>query len=390
MKSLFGYLFCIAIAVLMAVMIDGTGGVLIAAILLLALGMSLFISVYLRNKLTLSIDCTHKLLAKGDIVEVNVKVEKHTRFPSPIIEIRLESSLQLSPVNECGVRFSLLPNRQVQTVKIPFRAEYSGASFIRVAAFEIVDFLGVTRRVIAVDPETSNLDLKIMPNVPDTGTQLEVIRTATDNLGFDDSEDETSETAMGSTGMPGYEHRAYSPGDPLKKINWKMSSKRGIYMVRLDEKLSVTSQVFILDYPTPKPPLQVYLEEYRKKPDVIIEGALAMLSMLTQQGLESDFYYYLEGKWRSMAIKTLGDVYLLAEELAGLVPYDGVERIPKEALRSGIAVCFTTTDNSDQKVSAELLKYPNVTFVIGENTMFHSGLGNFWTISRDFEFKHLN
>ena len=383
MKSLIGYLFCIAVAVVMAVMIDGTGGVLIAVILLTALIASLLLTKRLSRKLTVSIDCKHKLLAKGDIVEVLIKVEKHSRLPSPVIEIRLESGAQLAAKAESGIRFSMLPNRQAQTVKLEFKANYSGRSYIKVAAFEAVDFLGLSRSSIPVEEEAGFIGLRIMPNVPDTGTQMDVIRTATDNVGFDDSEDETSETAMGSSGTPGYEHRAYSPGDPLKKINWKLSSKRGIYMVRLDEKLSVTSQVFVLDLPEG-------VENYScRRADVIIEGALAMLSMLAQQGLETDFYYYIE-KWNMLSVKSLGDVYLLAEALSDMVPYSQTDRLPDEALRTGMNICFTVISSSDVKMAEELFSYKNVTVVADVSAGFTAGAGDIWTCSEDFEFKHLN
>lgn len=383
MKSLFGYLFCIAVAVLMAVMIDGTGGVLIAVILLTALISSLLVTKRLSKKLSVTIDCKHKLLAKDDIVEVLIKVEKRSRLPSPMIEIRLESGPQMVAAAESGIRFSMLPNRQAETVKLSFRAKYSGRSYIKVAAFEAVDFLGLARSAIPLQEESSFIGLRIMPNVPDTGTQMDVIRTATDNIGFDDSEDETSETAMGSTGTPGYEHRAYSPGDPLKKINWKLSSKRGIYMVRLDEKLSVTSQIFVLDLPKD-------VQDYScRRADCIIEGSLAMLSMLAQQGLETDFYYYIE-KWNQLSVKSLGDVYLLAEALSDMVPYGETDRLPDEALRSGMNICFTVISSSDTKLAAELLSYKNVTLVVDENSGFSSSAGDIWTCSEDFEFKHLN
>ena len=386
MKSLFGYLFCIAIAVTMAVMIDGTGGVLIAVILILALAFSLIVTKMLSRRLTLSIDCKHKLLAKDDMVEVLIKVEKHSRLPSPMIEIKLEASPQLIAYGETGIRFSMLPNRAAETVKLSFKARYSGRSFIRVASFETVDFLGLSRNAIPLDEETSRIGLRIMPNVPDTGTQLDVIRTATDNIGFDDSEEETNETAMGSTGTPGYEHRVYSPGDPLKKINWKLSSKRSIYMVRLDEKLSVTSQMFVLDMPLPEDKSKSSFDY--KKADIIIEGALAMLSMLSQQGLETDFYYYI-GKWKTMSVKTLADVYLLSEELSDIVPYTSNDRLPDDALKTGMNICFTTISTSDTKLTAELLTYRNLTLVTDINSGFSSAMGEIWTCSEEFEFKHL-
>lgn len=384
MKSLFGYLFCIGIAVLMAVMIDGKGGILISCILITALLLSIFLKRYLRGKITVSIDCKHKLLSKGDIVDVKLRIEKHTRFPSPLLELELESSDQLSPVGAQGLRFALPPNSDHKTVTVSYKADYSGLSYIRLKRFELFDFLGLFNREISLGGEVIPLELKIMPNVPDTGTQIDVIRTAADNTGFDDQEEETSETAIGSTGTPGYDHRVYVPGDPLKKINWKMSSKRNIYMVRLDEKLSVTSQIFVLDMPEPDD-----IKSFScKRADNIIEGALAMLSMLVQQGLETDFYYYIK-EWHVMPIKTLSDVYSLAEQLAELSPYKGNERLPDEALRSNMSICFTTITSSDQKLASELFAYRNIAVVTVENSGFSPLSGDIWTCSEEFEFKHL-
>lgn len=385
MKNFFGYLFCIGIAVLMAAMIDGKGGILISCILITALILSIFFKRFLSRKISVSIDCKHKLLSKGDIVEVKIRVEKHTRFPSPLFELELEASEQLRPTGAQGLRFAIAPNSDHKTVTVSYRAEYSGRSSITLKRFEILDFLGLFNQKLILDDSVKPLDLSIMPNVPDTGTQIDVIRTAADNTGFDDEEDETSETAIGSTGTPGYEHRVYNPGDPLKKINWKMSSKRNIYMVRLDEKLSVTSQIFVLDMPKPENNAAFSC----KRADNIIEGALAMLSMLAQQGLETDFYYYLD-KWCMMSVKTLGDVYLLAEQLAPLVPYDCSDRFPDDALKSSMNLCFTTITANDAKLTAELFSYRNITVITDLYSGLTSQMGDVWTCSEDFEFKHLN
>ena len=385
MKDIFGYVLCVAIAILMAVMIDGSGGVLIAAILLVALIVSVFYRNFFSKRLEISIDCKHKLLAKGDEVEVKVSVRKLSRLPSPIIELELETSQQFSPKENSGLRFSIPPGQDSIVVPIVFTADHSGKSFIRLSRLEIVDFLGLWHKPIPLPEENTLINTKIMPRVHDTGTQAEVIRTATDNTGFDDNEEETSETAVGSTGTPGYEHRVYNPGDPIKKINWKLSSKRSIYMVRLDEKLSVTSQIFILDIP-----ILPDMKDYScQKADVIIEGALAMLAMLTQQGLETDFYYYI-GKWRVMPIKTLGDVDLLAEDLAELTPCSPTDRLPKDAVKKGTSLCFTTIESKDTQLAEELRAYRNVVYIVGMNSGFDRSFGDVWTCSEEFEFKHVN
>lgn len=385
MKSLFGYLFCIGIAVLMAVMIDGKGGVLIAVILMTALIVSTFLKYYLRRKMTVSIECKHSLFSKGDRIDVKVRVDKHTRFPSPLLELELEASDQLLPIGETGARFAIAPNRDHKTITISFKAAYSGLSEIRLKRFELFDFLGLFNNSLVGSTEVAPIVFGIMPNVPDTGTQIDVIRTAADNTGFDDSDDETSETALGSTGMPGYEHRAYIPGDPLKKINWKMSSKRNIYMVRLDEKLSVTSQIFILD--TPEPAERSVVSSHRR--DIIIEGMLAMLSMLAMQGFETEVYYYLGG-WQQAPIKAAGDVYLLAEKLAGLSSSDASERLPHDALKKGFALCFTDISEADTTLVSDLFSVPGLAFVVYDGSGIDTSRGDVWTCSDDYEFKHRN
>ncbi|MBR6044781.1 MAG: DUF58 domain-containing protein [Ruminococcus sp.] len=385
MKGLTGYFVCIAIAVLMTVMIDGKGGLLIAVILLTALIVSLIYKRYFIKRLKITVATKHRLLAKGDKVEVRVTVTKQSRLPSPILEFELAGSAQFSPEDKNGLRFAIRPDMNTKAATVVFNADYSGSAYIRLTRFEIIDFLGLGHHLVPFDEKENTLELSVMPRVPDTGTQMDVIRTATDNLGFDDSEEETSETAMGSTGTPGYEHRTYNPGDPLKKINWKLSSKRSIYMVRLDEKLSVTSQVFTLDLPAP-PEGEAF---DCRRADNIIEGALAMLAMLSQQGLETDFYYYID-KWECQNIKTYGDVYLLSEKLALMKPYSGIDRIPAEALRSGNSLCFTTVRADQGKLVSDLFAARGVTFVVTADSGFDTTYGSLWTCSEQFEFKHLN
>ncbi|MBR4622041.1 MAG: DUF58 domain-containing protein [Ruminococcus sp.] len=384
MKDIIGYVLCIGIAVVMAVMINGSAGILIALILVLALVLSAFLRLYLRNKFTLTVSCDGTFLSKGDIVDVKVRVEKHTRFPAPLLEIELAPSPQFEAVDNSGLRFAFAPNKQAETVSVAFRAKYSGLSHISVKRFEIADLLGLSHRSKVDVSSVAPLEFKIMPDVHDTGTQLEVIKTAADSVGLDDSEDETSETAMGQTGTPGYDHRVYNPGDPLKKINWKLSSKRDIYMVRLDEKLSVTSQVFVLDCPA-YPDMSYY--SY-KAADIIIEGCLAMLFMLATQGLETEFYYYSEGKWNSVPLKTGADITGLAEKLASFKPVLPPERLPKEA-HKGASICFTTVDASHMALAADLFADPSLTFVVGETSGFNASSGNLWSCSETFEFKRM-
>lgn len=104
-------------------------------------------------------------------------------------------------------------------------------------------------------------------------------------------------------------------------------------MVRLDEKLTVTSQVFVLDIPKFE---NVTAQDHRNF-DIVTEGCLAMLSMLVSQGMESDVYYYKD-KWNHVNIKNMCGLLELQEKLSGFSPVTPPERVPAEALKSGAAV----------------------------------------------------
>lgn len=385
MKKLLGYIFCILIACAIAAMIDGSGGVMIAAILILALIFSQLLLFYQRSKINAVIDCRHKMLSKGDRFEVDIKLGKKTILPTSFIEIELDCSPQLKAVDKTVFRLALASASGNETLTAAFTAFHSGKTYVGIKRIQLLDFLGLTRRdIILSDDDLKRIELRILPNIPDTGTQSEIIKSTSQNGGFDENEEETSESAIGSTGMPGYEHRVYSPGDPIKKINWKLSSKRDIYMVRLDEKLAVSSQVFILDCP--------YFENMTETDycnlDNIIEGCLAMLAMLVYQGLESELYYCIGG-WQHAGIKSANDLLALQEQLSGFISVTPAERLPSEAFKNGGAVCFTTVDTEHSSLAAELFENKELMLVVHENSGFNPLGLDMWECSKDFEFKKL-
>ncbi len=381
--SVVAYLLCIGVAVAIAVMIDGSGGVMIGAILILALIISQLAMLLQRKKISAEIVCSQKLLSKGDKMWVQVKLSKRSFLPTPFIEIEVEASPQLKAEDKLIYRLSLSSVKKYEDVKIPFSAVHCGLSFVGIKRIELVDFLGITRFSISKG-ENLKHEIRILPNIPDTGAQPDILKTTSENATFDDSEEETDQTAVGSTGVPGYEHRAYSPGDPLKKINWKLSSKRDIFMVRLDEKPATSSQTFILDFPAFEEG-----EEYDPaNVDIVIEGCLAMLAMLVSQGLESVFYYW-QGEWQSCDVKSMTDVVDLQERLSWACPATASPRLPDEPFKKGGAVCFSTVNSAHGSLASELFSRDNLMLVLHENSGFSVNDGNVWSCSADFEFKKL-
>lgn len=210
-----------------------------------------------------------------------------------------------------------------QSVSVKLKTRYAGLGTVKIKSIRLHDYLGIiTLHLDSSRYEKAVGKIKIMPNIPDTGSQTELLKATSENASFDDNESESDENALGLTGVPGYDHRQYEIGDPLKRINWKLSSKRDELMVRLDEKVTASSQAFFLDIPS-----ENHDSMFAMNIDNIVEASLAMLSMLIMEGFESEYNYYLDG-WKSMKIKQAGDIIELQNDLAAIAPYPRKSALP--------------------------------------------------------------
>ena len=256
---------------------------------------------------------------------------------------------------------------------------------MRIKNIILHDYLGIiTLRLHSSRFEKAVGKIKIMPNIPDTGTQTELLKATSENAAFDDNESESDENALGLTGVPGYDHRQYEIGDPLKRINWKLSSKRDELMVRLDEKVTASSQAFFLDIPADNgDPM------FAMNVDNVIEASLAMLSMLIMEGYESEYNYYLDG-WKSMKIKQAGDLIELQNELAAVSPYPPEKRFAfSHEIGKTAPICFTACMATSLGDFSSLLEEFNGSFVVTRLSGIDKQTENMWLVDESFEFRKM-
>lgn len=383
LKSLLGYIGCICITVAVAYYIDGTAGIILTTALILALVISLALTLAVKPFLRADISADRDLLVKGDALVLSVKLSKRIILPAPVIEIEADCSAHLK-LTESRVYKGSVAGKETTEIKIPFSAVHSGAAEVRITRLALTDFLGVFSFKLPLPHESAAVKISIYPNIPDTGVQTDFLKTASMFSSSDDDEEESGETAIGSTGTPGYDHRRYYPGDPIKKINWKLSSKRDIYMVRLDEKIYAAGQMFFLDCPVYEE--NEYILSVR---DNVIEGALAMFAMLVRDGKEASFFRRQDGLWLRTDIRTMPDVYRLQEQLAGFSPCAADRLIPPEITDAGkTPICFTAAVASDPSTAAAIVSQSSDSLIISAEIAGLQNISpNLWTVSAEFEFK---
>ena len=274
-RSLLSYIGCICITLFVAFFLNGTVGVLLTTALICASVLSAAITLIVRPKINASVKLNKTAAAKNEKIQCTMSLSKSIILPAPIIEVQIKCSGNLSTqTNICHVS---LAGTEINTAQFDLIAEYSGNAMIWLDKVYVCGFLGILKMPVKSCDNIEKLNISVYPNIPEIPMQTDFIKRTvlSKQDDDDDDDDELSVTSMVQTGIPGYDHREYVPGDPIKRINWKLSSKRDIYMLRLDELTAGSGNIFFLD--CPKANSDADNKDLYKIRDRIIEELLAVL-----------------------------------------------------------------------------------------------------------------
>lgn len=265
--------------------IEGEMGVVLIAFLIVPPLISFLFAFFARKRITVSI-FSDAYVKKGSELEVTVTVEKKGKLPIAVAEICPEATEVFEKQNR-KYRLSLLSEGKREfTYKV--RAMIGGNSEISVKSFCSCGFLGFIRFKIK-DNLPSPVSVGVIPEIPDVKQSSQLIRQVADSvLTSDDNEENDTELLFSSNSSPGYEHREYVQGDPLKRINWKLSSKKRRLMVRLDEAVAAVQPLVALDLyrSADADPEKAVLREEK-----LICAAVGLAKALIKQGISCNFAY---------------------------------------------------------------------------------------------------
>lgn len=215
-----GYIQAAFFAVLFMLFISGEIGSAILYAIIIANVVSTVLLLISKKHFSATLCSLSGVTECGRNIEFEIVLKKKGFCFLPYIEICLAANTSIR------LRTALLFRREV-TVKGEFPAEHSGLNKLLLENMIISDFLGNFHFNIRADQQTQ---MAVLPRIveyagPDVLPNM-----------LPSEEEETEEgTATRNGGMPGYEHREYVPGDSPRRVNYKLSAKRGTLMVRLDE-----------------------------------------------------------------------------------------------------------------------------------------------------------
>lgn len=371
-KGIINYIFAMIFAIIFGLFLDANVGWFILLALVLAPLMSVFFAWLSSRRIEISREMDDAFLSKGDTCVMKIYMRNRSIFPTPPVSINL--------VNGEGVRcendkllVSVLSKSAV-TFQVVFKAKICGKSVVGIEAVQVTDYLGLFSFPIKkFDYSLLQSNVAVIPDIAEIGDRDDNIkRVMQTSSNMDDSEDTVESAAYTFGGFPGYDSREYVPGDPLKRVNWKQSAKRGRMLVRLDDEMSSSSVNVVLDSVFNKDGVDVYsvapllpfrdfdnCEIIPAVAQAAVENALGIMQVLIRHGYKINFYVMWDKQFVKYELIDDVDLENVRLELANYNFYDdeNVDRLPKAEPSFSENAGIFSTPNSYEEAELVLEKH---------------------------------
>ena len=341
-RRVFSYIIMLAFTVIFALYLSGRTGWFLFTVMIMMPLISLFAAFIMRRCISIETSITETTLFKGKDTVLGLTVRNSGFFPTPPVIIELQCSDGLASENASEkLSVTVLP-RSEQTFETQYKAVRWCYAKVGVSAVYIMDYLFMIPIKLPAYSGSGDIsyDVKIIPDIKSLESSSELLKQADEAAArFSDSEETSDTRALGFTGVAGYEHREYVPGDPLKRINWKLSAKKDRLMVRLDENLTARRHAIVLD--------RVDSSGNTEYAETCGETMLGILSLIVQSGYSAAAWFYSGSAWINEEIEDEGSLEKLRLDLAGYrfeksadvrIPFD---EISENTHNGGTIILFT-------------------------------------------------
>ena len=313
---------------------SGRVGWFLMLVLFLAPVFSVLLTAFCYKRLTLSAEISHLLMSKGEHCYLTVALANKSFLPCPPVTVYIQDNPHLlAELSESAIipsdkpketlwqkllnkktirpdlyriiRLSSIPRRTVSR-KVSFCAKLAGGSYIGIRHAELSDWFGICTFIVS-DNEFY-FRAGIIPEITSTGYDSDILACVSDAFASDNNDETVDEASLTFKGFAGYDYREYQPGDPLKRLNSKVSAKMDKLMVRLDERQAVSTVYVVLD-----PYMKADNAELSQ---ATLEEALGIIFSLMSLDFSVNFYYLKEKLWIEETVFSEDALIALSQKLA--------------------------------------------------------------------------
>lgn len=384
-KTIVSYVTIFGIILLYTFFLDGESGIIMIAFFIAVPLISLTLTIIASIGISAELICNDNLLKKNADTYFTMKIRKKSFFPAPFISVITSASLHFDTDDENIIKVSMPVKKEISFQR-KCHTRFCGNAYFSIENAFISDYLNIFTFRLRNASQVHHIN--IIPDVHELNSAGTAFRKVSDMVRIDEDEDETESSSLfGMSSFPGYEHREYVPGDPIKRINWKLSSKKNVFMVRLDENTPSVRPCIVLDLSR----CSEESEESIALRERITEGCLSFMDFCVKQGIECSFSYCENGEWRTQVIPSSDYVADMAVKVSMLGDSSVKSHLPEEAFlkskNSGVFVTFVQSlcDEIEEDISNASQSGASVFAVTADLNSL--GYENVWYIDDNLEIK---
>lgn len=305
--------------------------------------------LYMKRNIKVSLNDISDGIEKNVEVLCNVEVENKAKCAVPYVEYELEINKKFHCNDENIFRERLSIGAKSKIIEeYRLLAIHRGIGKISLNKIEVKSFLGLFKSALVFDGMSKNI--MIMPALVEV-TGIEDLLFATYEQ--DEFEEKTNNIFMGE---PSYEFKEYEAGDPLNRVNWKLSSKKNILMVRKSAIEIKLNKVLILD------PVIFESEDYEERADRLIESIIGISKTFFEMDYCVDIVYFKGSRWEKIKFENMETIPIMQDFFA-TYDFKHVTKFNKrfkgfgETLdKSNDYIIFTNYKDEEVKIFANILE----------------------------------
>lgn len=247
--------------------------------------------IYFKMSVSATLEVNNDTVEKNQRVLCTVKLINKGILPIPFIDYRLLSNGKVRVNGDICERRSL-GIREIYEKSETLATAHIGLGEIKLDDLVIRSLFGLF--IGKVKCNEISRKIAIVPRVPN----VDEIDMLMENSEASDDEDSSNFIQ----GEPGYDYKDYLPGDPLSRVNWKLSSKRNKLVIRKSLAMGKCKKIIILDSHISSN------KDFDDISDLLSEAVLGIANELYLADYEVDVFVKNSNKWQRISINSVSDI----------------------------------------------------------------------------------
>lgn len=347
---IFEYLMAILFVGIFTLYCSGRVGWFLIIVLILAPILSMGYAGISAKYLGVTGDVSGDIFSKGDHLFIRLRIHNRSILPSAFLQIDLIENKHWQSEKRRIV--TAISPKTEDCVQIKYQAQYAGGSEIGIEKISVCDYFGFLSIPLMEKGQPLRWSVGVVPDLePSVGAE-EFLHEALQDVGVGNESEESIEASADTFGgFPGYEYRQYRPGDPIKRINYKLSAKKEELWVRLDEKQAIATVNLMLD--------PYYTRECYDAIEIqhVLEVSLGVIQSLLLREFVVEVWIRSKeiGNLERHVVSEEEHLFLLARELAKY-QFKNIRQpmLLPEAVGQGEVVIIYVTPHDDRELLTEI------------------------------------